>query len=585
MPRSSALERAIQVRQEQTTDGRRFVDLGLYVTGPDGEVLLDVGGKWDRREKKYVDKAETIRPIQVHPGQVEATEFFAGWLDRYQRGEHLPDDERIFSIIFSGGQRSGKSWLGVCIGAVAFALANPGSYVWVVSPTNDDFEEVEDMLEATMPPEWFTYQKTRKRFAIHNGSRIVLRSAHRPESLKKGRCDLPIMNECQQMDEKAFAICRARIADSGGIVIGCANPPDKPIGEWVGDWVAEADSGQRQAKHFWFNPFDNPHIDHAPLLALKKELDPRTYDAEVLGKFLSIGDAVFYNWDRLVNETTPEKLTRYLRSLPGVDPLYVPRDITREVTQALEGRHFLRVIGVDVQRRPMASVEYRFFENPLCPMPREYVRRHNGAGEFVGWATRQPKAGDWSRWCLAVIVNEVVIEGDEADLAMDWYEAGWEPDDTLIICDASAKWQFGERDPLKVKQLREQVKGKGSWAVFRSLGWHHLRNPDRDMEKNPDVIERVRAATARTATKIAGDFGQHFLFIFSQCKQTAKAIRSWPTVNGKPSRTSKHAHLGDAVTYVMHRLFTRRRMDGAGKIADKVKVVKRYNRRRQMKSW
>lgn len=575
MPRSSTLERAIQVRREQTTDGARYVDLGLVVKDGDGithgtgEVLLDVGGKWDRREKKYVGEAELVRPIEVHPGQTEACRFFAEWLDRYKRGEHLPDDERIYSVILSGGQRSGKSWLGVCTFAAAFALANPGSYVWIVCPTGDDFEEVEDMLEATLPASWYTHQKTRNRFAFHNGARIVLRSAHRPESLKKGRCDLPIMNEAQQMQEKAFAICRARIADSGGMVVGCANPPDKPIGEWVGDWVAEADSGTRQAKHFWFNPFDNPHIDHAPLLALKHELDPRTYDAEVLGKFLSIGDAVFYNWDRLVNETTIEKLTATLRKHPDVSDDYELRDITREVTRVYEGRAYERVLGVDVQRRPMASVEYRFFENPLAPLPNK----------------REPRAGDWSRWCLSVIVNEVILEGDEADLALAWDEAGWDPDATLIICDASAKWQFGERDPIKVQKLREQVKGRGSWAVFRSLGWSHLRNPDRDMEANPDIIERVRAATARVATKVAGPFGRHFLFVLSHCKQTSKAVRSWPTLHGKPSRSSSHAHVGDSVTYVMHRIFTRRRLGNETPVDQRVKIIPRFKRRRQMKNW
>lgn len=555
MPRSSALEHAIQVRREHLETGERWIDLGLVVETPSGETILDVGGRWDRRTKEYVGEAEHVRTLTVHPGQVEACKFFAGWLDRYQRGDHLPPDERFYSLILSGGQRAGKSWLGVCVFAAAFAIAVPGSYVWIVCPTDSDFEEVEDMIEATLPAEWFTYQKTKARIEVGNGARIVFRSAHKPESLKKGRCDLPIMNECQQQLEKAFAICRARIADTGGMVIGCANPPDTFKGEWVGDWVAEADSGQRQAKHFWLDPFDNPHIDHAPLRALQNELDPRTFDSEVLGKFLSIGDAVFYNWDRLLNEVTLGRLAERLE----VTDL---REITHEVTRHVFGKQYDRVLGVDVQRRPMASIELRFFENPLAPLG--------------------SKGDAWWRWCIAVVTNEVILEGDEADLALEWLEVGWEPDKTMIICDASAKWQFAERDPTKVQRLREEIKGRGSWDVFRTMGFKNLRNPDPSMERNPELIERIRATTARIRTKVAGPYGQVFFYALAHCKLTCKAIRSWPNLHGKPSRSSKHAHVGDAVTYPMHHIFTRRvstHVDGG------VTVVKRRRRKKEFSKW
>jgi hypothetical protein len=529
----------------------------LIVEGPEGDIL-DVGGRWDRREKRYSDAATDVRVIRPHPGQIEACEFYARWLDRYRRGEHLPPDKRTYSVILSGGQRAGKTWLATCVFAPAFAIAIPGSYVWIVCPTDADFEEVEDNLIATLPEPWYRWQKSRNRFTVVNGSRIVLRSAHRAEALKKGRCDLPVLNECQQMEQKAFAIARARIADTGGLVIGCANPPDKPIGEWVGDWVAEADAGSRNAKHYWFNPFDNPHIDPAPLLALKAELDPRTYEAEVLGRFLSIGDTVLYNWDRLENETTMERLA----DRQGVAEL---RDITPEVTEHLEGRPFARIVGVDVQRRPMASVELRCFENPL--------------------AAESDRSSDaWWRWCLVVVTDECILEGDEDDLAIAWASRGWEPGDTLIVCDASGRWQFAERNPLKVQAKREEVKGRGSWAVFQAHGYRHIRPPDRGSEKNPDVIERVRAATARIETKAAGRYGQRFLFSLARCRQTNRTIRSWPNLHGKPSRTSQHAHVGDALTYPIHRLWTRRGLEGDSS-GPGVKVIKRFQRRSQMAKW
>jgi hypothetical protein len=500
------------------------------------ELLLTAGGRWDRRRKSYIPAAERLGvEVLLNPAQTEAVEWFDGWLDDHTAGRDLPDEDRIFSVVLSGGQRGGKTYVGVRVFPIAYALDKPGSYTWIVCPSKDDFEEVEDYIEQLIPKAWYTKKtfKSVRRYNLANGSRIVLRSAHNPESLKKGRCDLIVMNEAQQMAEKAFAICRARIADKGGLVVGCANPPDKPIGEWVGDWVAEAESGERQAIHFYFDPFRNPDIDHAALRALAKELDPRTYEIEVLGLFLSVGDTVLYNWDRLKNEVTLEQLAKRL----GVDEL---RDITREVTKQLEGRAFDRVVGVDVQLHPhMASVEMRFFENPLAPL---------SAG------------GDaWWKWSLAVLTDEVVLDrADEFDLVAGWKEKGWDPEETLIVCDASAKWQFGERDPKKVAALRKMVKGRGSWSIFRAGGFGHIRNPDRGQESNPDVTERCRATTARICTKEAGRYGQRFLFSLPSCKRTNRAIRGWPNKHGRPARRSRHAHLGDAVTYGVGRCYTRR---------------------------
>lgn len=525
-----------QVVVPEGTKGARYTQSGQWIV--DGEELLDVGGSWDRRLGDYVEDTLTDSgriEVSIHPGQVLAVEWFADWLDRYVAGNWGEDEARDFSAILSGGQRAGKTWVAVGVFAVAFAACIPDSIVWLVAPTVEGFEEFEDILEGAdgvLARSW--YERTGDHYWLANGSRIVMRSAHDPEALKVGRCDLLIMNECQRMKKKAESVCRARIADRGGLLVGCANPPDRPIGEWVGDWVSETDSGERSGKHFWFNPYDNPHTNHKALDDAAESMDEKAFAIEILGKFYSVGDVVLYNWERLTNESTLPKIAK----LFGVGEL---REITREVTKRREGRAFDRVLGVDVQRRPMASVELRFFENPLCPMPDD-------------------QSGDlWIDWCIVVYTDEVVLDGEEEDLVIGWNEKGWDPDETLIICDASARWQFAERQPLKVEKRREEVKGRGSWAVFKNGGFRHIRTPQKGSEKNPDRVERCRATTARIKTSRAGKYGQHFLFALTRCKRTTKAIRNWPNdKKGQPSNRSEHSHLGDALTYPVNRLFPRK---------------------------
>jgi hypothetical protein len=284
-----------------------------------------------------------------------------------------------------------------------------------------------------------------------------------------------------------------------------------------------AQAGGRQARYFHLSPMDNPHIDLAPLLALAKEIDPHTFDVEILGKFLGSQNAVLYNWNRIENE----------RPTPHFG------DVTTEFLRWAEGRDFDRVVAVDVQRLPhMASAEFRWFQNPAT------------AG--LDLDTRM-------QWALMWATSEAFLKGaDEEELASTWLLAGWNPARTLIVCDASGAWQFAKRDPLEVAQLREQVKGRGSFDVFRKMGFVHVVKPDRAMEKNPDVIERCRATTARISTKVPGPFGQRFLFADPSCRELTKAIRNWPTRRGAPDRSSEFAHGGDVATYAVQRFYARR---------------------------
>jgi hypothetical protein len=484
----------------------------------------------------------------VHPGQEPFVSWFARWLSKHARGAKIPKKKRIFSALLAGGQRAGKTQVGTATTAVSYALRMPGSITWIVCPTDKDFEEVEEYLEGTMPKHW--YKKLGSpwyRYTLANGSRIVLRSGHNPDALKKGRCDLIIINEAQRISESAFAICRGRIADKGGIVIGLANPPNKPIGAWVGDWAAEAQEGIRQSKYFYFNPFLNPYIDHGTLESMREEFDEHTFDVEIMGKFLTAKGMVIHNWDRIRNEI----------SVPAGSV-----DITRLVTHYFEGREFDRAVSVDVQKHPhMVSVEWKFYENPL--------------------ATTMPERVLWPHMHA---VGAVMLEGaDEFDLATEWLGMGWNPLRTLVICDSSSQWQFSERDPKKVGELRKKLGGRGGYDAFKAMGFKYIVTPDREKLKNPDIIERVRTTTVRIKTAQPGPYGQHFIFSDPRNKELNKCIRKWPTRHGKPSRSSEYAHGGDAFTYGPIRFFPRHKLHKDE--LPSVQVIKKANGSGSMKGW
>lgn len=274
------------------------------------------------------------------------------------------------------------------------------------------------------------------------------------------------------------------------------------------------------ARHFFFDPYNNPHADHVALDALKDKMDPHTFEVQIRGRFLLPPDSVLHAWERTANERA--------RPVPGGH-----RDITREITQRTQGKAFDDIVGVDVQNYPwIAAIRCRFYEDPL----------HRGS-------TNPDHALLWA-------VGEAYIDqGDEVDCAKVLHEQGCGYDKTLIITDASCDWQQQQRE----KSLqRDKYKGAGSMAMFRGEGYRRVVPPDDDMDANPRILDRVRAANARIGAKS----GARRVFADPRkCERTVTSVRKWRNVKstGLPSRHSKHAHGGDALTYVIWRFFPRRR--------------------------
>ncbi len=548
MPRSS-LKAVSEARLAEARDSsERFACLAIDVVyEPEwerrgqglGEVLLQVGGVWDRKEHAWAElEAHKALVLEIHKGQVDAFRWFARWLTAYLRGEKL--EPPVFSIALVGGRRGGKSvaLLWMC---ALFAVAAKGSIVWIVTQTHeeDEGDEVQRNLMEILPPSWYAWRDYKSTFELVNGSRIMLKSAYRPGRLKRGRADLVALNEAQLMSERVYITVRAPIADEGqaGLVILAANPPEDPIGYWVDDYVEETRAGLRAARVFEFDPEQNPAIDIEVLRSMRTEVDERTYRREVLGEFLPRADVCFYAF-------AP-------RAHPHGNLLAIPEvaaaDVTAEFTRRHFGREYAGVMGADFQMTPhQAGVLYRFFRDPDEP--------------------------DGEPLMLAVAAF-VLEQADEDDLVDAWEAAGLVGSEIALVPDASGEWQRSDR---KAKDLR----GRGSWDMLRRRGWGHIYPPDKEMRRNPDIVERVAATNARFRT---ADSKRH-LFIAPELEAVVRACKMWELRNGVPYRRSIYAHICDAGSYPVWRFYPRKRRIAGPKEYKSVERA-RTARRRDLDSW
>lgn len=474
----------------------------------DAEVLLDVGGRWDTLEKDWSGSAEKSVDMGIHPGQIEAARLLVRWMAAKCKEEHFTvDDRELYSLLFEGGRRGGKTDLGARF-CVTFPVFAPGTYSWLVSETLPKTEELQFKIDDWIPNEWGSYLGSPHfTYTLVNGSTIWLRSAHNPASLKRGRCDVGMINEAQLVDEQAFAIMRGAIADTTGIVVLAANPAESTIGYWIDRFHEEATAGKRSAKVFFFDAKKNPHVDRRALEAMREDLDERTYQREVEGLFLPREDVVFYTWS--------DGPDGNVRPMPQAE---IGLEITGEFLRKYFGHDFDCFVGMDFQRVPYpCAVTGRVFRDPANPKAEPFI-----------WLTDET----------------IVDEGDEAQLSAALIEKGYDQRRTCIIADSSGAFQGIDRNV--------QIP---SFKILRSLGWLHVYRCDNESKKNPLVEERVKVGNAIMKSST----GRRRLFSVPENLQTNRAIKLWETRESAPYRKSKYAHLCDAATYPLYRFYPRSR--------------------------
>lgn len=529
---SSALAKAVATLLEHESvdaSSRQHVDTCIslrladvsdreWVRGSDEE-LIEVGGRWDRRAKCYRGEATKVMAIRVHKGQEAAARWLAEWFRRRRigpSGPHWGDPEnRIWSVLLLGGRRGGKSHLAV-VSLVMAAVMMPGSRCWAVSPTQEETDELEVAVRSMLPRHWYSFRGggagKSVTFKLANGSRILCLSGHRPSALKRGRCDFAVYNEAQNQTEKGWHMIRGAIADTAGLCVLAANPPDREAGRYIEMVHEQARAHKNAVELFSLTAAENPFVEFEALADMRKDInDELTYRREILGEMIPIGDTVMHAWSD----------SESVRTVPAD---FV--DVTPEFTREKLGRAFGYVVGIDLQQTPhMCAAIFRFYRDPAEP------------GEIIAW-----------------VVDEVVVDdADENDLidALEakgyrgWFEPGDDKDRPTAcasVVDASAWWQDGAH-----------TKGRTSDKALRARQWTFLYKPQPDSDKNPEIVERVKATNSRLKTAT----GRRRMFSAPENTRINRAMRSWENRNGVPSRKSDFAHLGDAVSYVIYRFFGR----------------------------
>jgi len=527
---------------EEMPDGKK-----RWVTEGEEE-LIRVGGRWDRSKKKWAGEATKVVVLRVHRGQEEAARWLARWF-RCRITGNWSGFHRVFSALFLGGRRGGKSHL-ACVALILYAVAFPRSLVWAISPTQEETDELEQAIRSMLPRRYYTFRGggagKSVTFRLLHGSRLLMLSGHKPRALKRGRVDFALYNEAQNQHRAGYVQLRGAAADRGGLVILAANPPDSPIGRWVEDHYEQTKAGKIKSVVFELVYRNNPWIERDALESLRDELDELTYKREIEGLMMPIGNVVMHAWSDRESWKDPE--------LGWVD-------ITPEFTKRHLGQPFGYVVGMDFQKTPaMAATVSKFFRDPEFPddefmcVVDEVLATDSNESELID------ALESTGRWVPGGHLADDNYRG--------WKEDGDDPAKPVhcaVVMDASGFWQDGEHS-----------KGKTSDLVLIARRWRYLFKPQKDSNANPDILERCKSANGR----LKAESGRRRLRVAKHCIQTARAMKLWENRNGFPYRRSDHAHLCDTVSYKTYRFW------GRPKVPKKVggyEGDKKLTRSREMK--
>jgi hypothetical protein len=213
----------------------------------------------------------------------------------------VSQDPARFRVVISG-RRWGKTFL--AIRELARVASRPNQRVFYVAPTYRQAKQIVwDQLKWRLQDLRWVHRINESDLTIvlKNSSRISLRGADNPDSLRGVGLDAVIMDEFAMIDEKAWTeVLRPTLSDRLGTAMFISTPMGQA--NWAYDLY---NRGQDPAEPEWssyqYTTLSGGNVTEAELTQARRDLDARTFNQEYLATFETYSNRLFYAFDRAEN--------------------------------------------------------------------------------------------------------------------------------------------------------------------------------------------------------------------------------------------------------------------------------------------
>ena len=271
------------------------------------------------------------------------------------------DSDARFRVAVTG-RRFGKTH--IAMRELAKFASKPDQLVWYVAPSYRMAKNIVwDQLKGKLKDlRWVdATNEAELMLRLKNGSKIYLKGADAPDSLRGVGLNFIVLDEFQDIDPKTWTeVLRPTLSDKEGHALFTGTP--RGVGSWSHDMYTMADATTDWSS-FMYTTLEGGMVSEDEINQAKRDMDQRTFEQEYLATFTTYSGVVYYNFSREVS----------LRECKGMD--------TREIH-----------CGIDFNVDPM-SVCISVIENNVIYMIDEICMRGSNTDEVCDELKRRyPKS-------------------------------------------------------------------------------------------------------------------------------------------------------------------------------------------------
>jgi hypothetical protein len=177
--------------------------------------------------------------------------------------------------------------------------------IWYVAPTYKMAKQIMwvDLMDA-IPRKWIRkINETSLTITLINGTRIELKGADKPDSLRGVGIHFLVLDEFQDMAEEVWTlVLRPTLADTGGHAIFIGTPKAY---NYLYELYKKGQDPKLQRLNEWmswqFPTITSPFIPLSEIEAAKKDMDEKSFRQEFEASFETMSGRVYYPFDRSVH--------------------------------------------------------------------------------------------------------------------------------------------------------------------------------------------------------------------------------------------------------------------------------------------
>ena len=208
-------------------------------------------------------------------------------------------DNSRFRVV-SAGRRFGKTYLSMY--EIARIARYPNKNIFYVAPTYRQGKQIiwEDLKAQLIQRRWVKkINESELTISLVNGSRISVRSADNPDSMRGVSLDFAVLDECAFMDRSVWTeVLRPTLSDRQGGALMISTPRGF---NWFYDMWQFAKSND-DWESFKFTTIEGGNVAPEEVEAARADLDQKTFEQEYEASFENAGHLIYYAFD--INENT-----------------------------------------------------------------------------------------------------------------------------------------------------------------------------------------------------------------------------------------------------------------------------------------